>query len=158
MRVDSTTGAADDLYRSYRPRLEDFSSAFRAGPADRGAIFAVDGRIAGVEVFDSPSTFGRYLPRLVRSYALDAIESRPPVSAAPTEHAVERFRRTLVEAWMSEHGAVGLGTHVRIESAQVAGGALVADDAVIHLCAFAVATAPQSGPTRRRRRSWSVLH
>ena len=56
--------------------LEDFIATFK--PVDRqvAAVLLVNGRLAGLELFDAPSTWRKLWPKLVRSYALDAIDRR----------------------------------------------------------------------------------
>jgi len=41
-----------------------------------GAVFAIHGRVRGLEAFDCPETCAKLLPKIIRSYALDAIDPR----------------------------------------------------------------------------------
>ena len=38
-------------------------------------MFAIDGQVEGVDLFDRADTLAQMLPKLVRSYAIDALES-----------------------------------------------------------------------------------
>ncbi len=40
------------------------------------------GRLIGAELFDSPRTFAQLLPKLVRSYGLDALDHSLPRDSA----------------------------------------------------------------------------
>ena len=46
-------------------------------------MFLVAGCLAGLELFDAPSTWRKLLPKLVRSYALDAIDRQEQTAAPP---------------------------------------------------------------------------
>jgi ARG and Rhodanese-Phosphatase-superfamily-associated Protein domain len=70
----SETAAMSAMYDNVDHSLDDFVAAFP--PVDRqvGAVFVVDGRLAGLELFDASSIWRKLSPKLVRSYALDAID------------------------------------------------------------------------------------
>lgn len=136
MGVRSPTGAMRDIYEQHRPRLEEYAQALAFTPGQRGALFAVDGKLRGLDLFDHTDTLRRMLPKLIRSYALDALDSFEPKLEAPRRKAAEAFLRLLVRAEVHEQPALGLGTDVRMESRTVVGGALVALTGLVHLCAF----------------------
>jgi len=148
MRAPSSTHAVDSVYARHRPQLERFEAAFTARPGDVGAVFAIDGRPVGCELFDASKTYADYLPRLVRSYALDAIEAEQPVSAVPSGQSVEGFLYNVRGAATTVYRAVGLGDEVRLQGLDLAGAALVAGGTVVHLCVFGT-------QDRRRRRAES---
>ena len=97
LAVASNTAAMQAMYERVDHSLDDFVAAFP--PADRqvGAVFLVNGRLAGLELFDAPSTWRKLSPKLVRSYALDAIDHRDQAGAP----GVSSVGRTLIEAVMS---------------------------------------------------------
>ena len=76
------------------------------------------------------------LPKLLRSYALDALELRAGKPIEPRADFAQRLVADVVAAQAQAYPAVGMGEDVRIESPSVAGGALAADGAVLHLAAF----------------------
>jgi hypothetical protein len=132
----STTGAMSEIYEQKRGSVDRFTEQFSGADRQMGAVFAIDGKVVGVDVFDSPKTLAKLLPKLVRSYALDALD---PVSSgtAPTSHEVaNRFMSTLLAAEATEFGSVGLGSDVRLTSPKLVGGALVVEDRLVHLGAF----------------------
>jgi hypothetical protein len=141
LRVASPTGAMGDVFDGHRASLEAYVGAFRAAPRQAGAVFAIGGRVAGLELFDSARTWRTYMPKLVRSYALDAIDALSRREASPPARAPGRGLKELLAAVRRAEGAaypaVGVGEDVRFEAAGVAGGALVADRAVVHLSALA---------------------
>jgi len=135
----SDTAAMAAMYEKLDHSLEDFIAAFPPVDLQVGAVFLVNGRLAGLELFDAPSTWRTLWPKLVRSYALDAIDRkqvRPPVT--PSD---ERFLIDAVAASASAvFRAVGEGEDVRLSGRDVIGAALVARERAIHLCAFMTAS------------------
>ena len=116
--------------------LEDFVNAFPAAERQVGAVFLVTGRLCGFELFDAPRTWRQLSSKLVRSYALDAIDHQTLVN--PPEGSTEA--RALIDAVASSRAAVfqalGEGDDVRFNSRHVTGAALVARGRAIHVSAF----------------------
>lgn len=135
MDVSSSTSAIADAYTHFADDVEAFVAAFEACAAQVGACFAINGRVRGLELFDNSDTCARLLPRLIRSYALDAIEERtsPPATDA---HGVDDFLRAVSACAVDRFTARGEGEDLRIRSNTVAGGALAARSRIVHLCAF----------------------
>ena len=138
-RVAVRDGGDVGHVRGPQQPLEDFVSAFQAMDGQVGAMFLVNGRPGGVELFDAPATWKKLSPKLVRSYALDAIDrSREP--SAPVEPMPAR---ALIDAVRSSDAsvfdAVGEGSDVRLTGTDVGGAALVARGRTIHLSAFVTA-------------------
>ena len=73
----------------------------------------MNGRLAGLELFDASSTWRKLAPKLVRSYALDAIDFQKQRRAS----LASPMGRTLIEAVMSSKSSVfpalGEGEDVR---------------------------------------------
>ena len=143
MEVNSPTMAMEDSYEQVRPRLNEFIGAFTAQDEQVGALFTINGEISGLDLFDSHDTISKLMPKLVGSYAIDALDRFNPVSEAPESGIAREFLNVVAAAQVSAHEAVGMGTDLRFQSQFVSGGALEVDDRVVHLCAF---------PTRRAQR------
>ncbi len=85
MTVYDPTGAMRDIFDDRRPRLEQYIAAVTFVPGRRGTVFAVDGRVRGLDLFDRPAALRRMLPMLISRYGLDALispEPRPSPRAA----------------------------------------------------------------------------
>jgi len=133
----SETMAMSDLFESRTRDLGRYAGAFRAEPRQRGAVMAVDGKVVGLELFDSAATYAKYLDKLVRSYAIDAIETANGKNLAPGEEEVRRFIESLKSAGAERFAALGEGEDIRLSGTGVAGGALAAGGRVVHLAGFA---------------------
>jgi hypothetical protein len=134
--VQSPTSDMSDVYRSRSHDLDEYVAAFPAVDRQVGALFALAGQIRGVEIFDRDTTLKDLLPKIVRSWALDAIEVRESAHEVPGEKEARAFLDEIRSARLTRHDGVGLGQDVRLEGDRLAGGALVHEDSVVHLCAF----------------------
>jgi hypothetical protein len=137
--MKSDTMAMSDAYERRDADLGAYARAFRAEPRQRGAVVALDGRVTGLEVFDSAAAFAKYLDKLVRSYALDALETAGPGPVAPPEEAARRFLERIKASATERFAALGEGEDIRLKGDGVAGGALAAEGRVVHLAGYAVA-------------------
>jgi hypothetical protein len=134
-----------DVYNSRRTTIEEYLRGVTVADGQVGAIFAINGAPAGLELFDSPDTFRTYLPKILRSYALVALanQSLAPVKAKDEE--AERLLDSILELDAKSFPAIGLGHDLRIDSPDITGGALTHEGHVIHLAAFHTSL-PQPAP------------
>jgi hypothetical protein len=151
LKSASETGAMSDIYEQQEAKLGAYVKALQPVDRQAGALFAVNGRIVGLELFDSAATFRKFMEKLVRSYALDAIEEPVAGAAPPIEAVVGKFLADMQAAALSRFPAVGEGEDLRFESAEVAGGALYAGNRVVHLCAFKVERPAASADVEARQ-------
>jgi hypothetical protein len=111
MQAISATQAAAVMYEKADTTLNDFVKAFPAASLQVGAIFAIRGHVAGLEIFDSPDTWRRQAPKVIRSDGLDAIDA----SAANTDSRSPReFLDALALLPARESQAIGLGRGARV--------------------------------------------
>jgi hypothetical protein len=135
MGVRSRTRAMTDIYEQRGCSLDTMVEQLTPAPDQVGAIFVVRDRIAGLELFDHPETLALKLPKLVRSYGLDAIDESASFEACsiPTS---ERFLQGIASAQRSEDPSVGAGAHLRLQGEGLIGSGLVMDGRLIRLSAF----------------------
>ena len=134
--VDSPTGSMGDIYESYEQRLDRYKEAFRAEDGQVGALFAINGKVEGLEVFDSSQTFSHYLERLVSSYALSSlsdISDDNNVIAPDIDEFLKQVKKAKAESFL----ALGEGNDLRLSGNSLSGGALQAEERIVHLAAFA---------------------
>lgn len=151
MEAFSDTGAAAALYETHRARLEDYLGAFSATENQADALFAVNGEVIGLDLFDSPTTLVSLLPKLVQSYALDAIDADDKESVPEMENA-RKLIEDATNAVTENFPAVGEGDDLRLRGERRSGGALVADDRVVHLCVFRLQEGNNAGSGTGGRR------
>lgn len=136
LAANSPTHAADAMYRRARASLDDFQARLEPLPCQVGAIFAVNGLLAGMELFDSPATWRKSMRKIVESYGLDAVdrqEEAPRRTRLDAAGLLESLEKAHVESFPS----VGVGTDLRLKSDGLTGAALAVEDSLVHLLAFA---------------------
>ncbi len=151
-RVESPTGSMSDIYEDRKSSLSEFVGAFSSSDFQVGAIFGIDDAVAGIDLFDSPGTFSKLFPKLIRSYALDAIETTSSENKSTPKSETEKFIDILKSVNVEEFPAVGLGEDVRVKSHMISGGALVNENRIVHLGAFPLMSESSNGRTPNRSR------
>jgi len=138
LQAASETGAMSAIFERHAAPIEAYANAITAVDRQVGAVFAIGGTVMGLDLFDSAETLRKVLPKIVRSYAADAIEGGRREVRWPSDSRVAAFLEAVSAAETRSFPAVGAGVDVRFESSHVTGGALAVDDALVHLAAFAV--------------------
>jgi hypothetical protein len=137
MSASSPTAAMSAIYESSRSPLDDFVRSMPRHQGQVGAVFAIHGRIAGIDVFDCADTFSKAVPKLMRSYALDALESSPPSASNETDNnAVRVFLDDIESASVTRFKALGLGDDLRLNGRDFTGAALEVSGHIVHLVSF----------------------
>jgi hypothetical protein len=150
--TSSDTRAAAAMYEQRHIVLDRLVETCGLVPGQVGAIFAIRGSLVGMEVFDHPDSWKRLGPKLLRSYALDALD-REVGGNGFGQPSPTLFIETVASLETERFPAVGLGDDHRIDAPGVVGGALVNGAQVIHLTAF-----PRHGDVSARRRRGSRIH
>lgn len=136
--AESPTGRMSELYTKDRPLLDEYLQQFRPVDNQVGALFLINGRFAGFDGFGSPGILARVFPKLVESYAIDALDMYQGEGTVQTGNALAAlFLRGCLEADSEEQPSVALGTDCRLSSAERIGAALVFQGRVLHLSLFA---------------------
>jgi ARG and Rhodanese-Phosphatase-superfamily-associated Protein domain len=153
----SDTSAMSAMFDAHHASLEEFVAALTPVEGQVGAVFLVNGRAAGLELFDAPSTWRTLAPKLIRSYALDALDQGDnPVQSNAAAEATALIHG-LMSSQASVFPAVGEGEDVRFDGAGAFGAALVTSEMAIHVSAFPVESAGTrsryKGPRARRNGS-----
>jgi hypothetical protein len=137
-RRTGTTSATSALRDAYVERSGDLEATERAltCPYDGalGIVAFMDGHALCADLFDRPSTLDHYWSRLVRSYALEALDARP--NAEPRLDSAVRLLQRPVHATLTPFPSPGLGVDVRITGTGVVGAALLYEGSVVHAALF----------------------
>lgn len=158
MEADSPTEAMSEIYERHGATLDDYVEKLSLEPGQTGAVFVFGRRRFGLDLFDRHETLAAFFPKLVRSYAIDAME-RPeegrPADRRTARGFIERLRRGAYDA----HPAVALGHDVGVVARGAIAGALVHGEVALHLTAFSEPTRASEGDSgtyasyRQRRAS-----
>ena len=121
--------------------LDEFVAAFPPVEHQVGAVFLINGQPAGLELFDAPSTWRKLSPKLVRSYAVDALDRRDGERVQEVNGDLSHaFASAVASSPTAAFPAAGEGEDVRLTGRGLAGAALVARGRAVHVSAF-----PQHG-------------
>ena len=138
----SPTSAMSSMYEVHGGSIDEFVKAFTPGERQVGAVFFINGRVAGLELFDAASTWRAISPKLVRSYAIDAIDRPRTEAATPSPESAKAFCTALASSPGSTFPATGMGDDVRLTGVHVMGAALVAEGRAMHVSGFPLHAAP----------------
>jgi hypothetical protein len=151
MEAASPTQAMSALFERHAINVEEFVRAFTWQDRQAGMVFAVNGQALGLDLFDHPSTMRRLFPKLVRSYALDALDAPSTQAESPDGSIFSELMTRAAAATTFAQPAIGLGKDVRLSGGSVSGSALWAEERYIHLCAFGTNGGGTAGPSLRTR-------
>jgi len=94
--VSSSTGTLNRVYgdKQVNAKLDSFDKSLGPkliGKNIVGAVVAIDGDIVSADVFANPGLFQAYWPKLLKSYALQAVSSARSVSQRADRASAEAF-------------------------------------------------------------------
>lgn len=138
-RVRSPSMAMADIYKHERRSIEEYRRHFVPVAHQIGALFCINGRVAGLDAFGRAETFEKIFSKLLDSYALDAVDwlNGSSAPAGESETHVDTFIAALRSATATDKSAVGLGVDIRFETPAMVGFGLVYEQSMVHLAAFA---------------------
>ena len=157
LSVDSPTDAMSDIYEDFEPDLNRYKKAFKGQQNQVGVVFAVSGKVQGLELFDNSQTFSYYLERLVSSYALSSFVDRDNVGTVEKLDA-DKFIEKVKNANTERFDALGEGNDLRLSAEAMAGGALLVEGRIVHLAAFDLQGENKRSNHRARRYYEGPLH
>jgi hypothetical protein len=130
----SPTAAYHALYEKRQSELADYEARLRVPDNASGVAVEIDGLIEALDLFDKPNTLHKLWPRLVKSYLLAALGPGVP-------QGKKTDVKTLLDGALSAEGEayepVGIGTTIRLTTADAVGAALMCEGQLVHLSLFA---------------------
>ena len=112
--VSSSTSSMAAIYEEHARRIDEYVAHLTPVPGQAEAICSINGEVMGVALFDTPETFAKLYPKLLRSYAVEALVGEPQLDA-PTPEAICAWLTATVGSKVETYPAVGLGSDVRLE-------------------------------------------
>ena len=134
--VHSDTKALCDIYESKENDLKGYLDAFQLIPHQRGIFVMVNGRVAGFDVLSLESAYEIIHPKLLKSYALDALLLKSNKNNEPSIDKARSFIEEAARCEETKFKSVGHGWDHRFEGKKIVGSSLVYDEKVIHLVFF----------------------
>jgi hypothetical protein len=173
MGVPTRTGAMTDVYMAKGADLDGYLKSFELAAGQKGILVFVDGRPAGMDFVSREAAFGQLFPKLIKSYAMEAMlltERRKSgrgkgdaekALVKPTSEVAREFMKRAAACDEKKYESVGLGWSYRYAGPGIVGSALAFNDKVIHMAFFGVDEAgtaedPGGMAGTRVRRGWCI--
>jgi hypothetical protein len=137
MEAPSPTGAMHAIYERHGQGVEEYLRAFAWAERQAGLVFRIGGAAAGLDLLDHSVSLKKVWPKLIRSYALDALEGEGSASEGVGSRWAEELLERVAGAPTFSEPAVGLGKDVRMAGPGLSGAALWVEERYVHVCAFA---------------------
>lgn len=144
--TQSKTQAMADAFQNKAGDVERFVGVYRIHPDQTGVAFGLEDKIQGLDLFDSAETLRHLHPKLIRSWALDAIARGTSGIKAVEIDSLERFLARMRTATAVQQRGVGMGTDIRLSGPRIAGAALDCFGHLVHLAAFRTQEEASSAP------------
>jgi hypothetical protein len=136
MGSSSSSGALHDMYNDFDQKLEEVLKSLSVPTGSNGVAFAINGKIAGADFFDKPETLAKLWPKVIKSYAMDALEQPmdKPLTLGPER--ITEWLKAATSARQEWFSSAGVGRDVRIEGEKLTGAILIVEEHPIHLELF----------------------
>jgi hypothetical protein len=136
MKSHSSSSALEQTYLDHRELLAGLIESLPHPEGCCGAVFVIDGRIVGMDLFDQPQTLEKLWPKLIRGYAIDALERGEREGTALDASSVREWIDNATRIEIKPFPSPGLGEDVRMRSESLVGAGLVVDTQPIHVQLF----------------------
>jgi hypothetical protein len=137
-QVNSPTGAMKDVYKNREKELSDYLNKFPPVEGQKGVLILINGKVIGMDYISYSPAFNNLHPKLIKSYALDAVLSKKTNGKHDARKLAGDFLTKAKECAEKKYQSVGLGWDHRFEGKELVGSALVHEDKVIHLAFFTI--------------------
>ena len=132
-QANAPTGSMSDVYEAGRPSLDQYLEHIRTQPNQVGLACAIDGKTAGVEMFEDTSVFNQFFQKLVRAYAAEVVMDDRIATVVPDKDGVHHLLSKIAQVKCDEYEAVGSGKELRFKTGQLNGSALEVDGRLLHM-------------------------
>ncbi|OGD21535.1 MAG: hypothetical protein A2W03_12225 [Candidatus Aminicenantes bacterium RBG_16_63_16] len=154
-QVISRTGAMKAVYEAKTQDLNEYLRAFNRVPEQKGVLVYLNGEPVGFDFLSKEKAFETLFPKLIKSYAMEAILDQKQAAGPQGTRDPEGFLKEAAGCEEKKYPSVGLGSDYRYEGTLIVGSALTVDGHVVHMAFFRVTESDRTGnmaDTRQRRR------
>jgi len=134
--VRSITNSIEEIYRKRKKNVEEIVKYFQPEDDDIGVVLGIGSRLVSIDVFSSNIHLKEYLPRLIRSVALDSFK-KTGYKTFLKKKDVYKFLRTIEHSDKRIYNINKeyLGNYIRFNDDLVTGTLLSLDKKMIHFYA-----------------------
>jgi hypothetical protein len=148
----SETGAMKAAYETKMDDLNDYLKAFALVPDQKGLIAFIDGEVVGFDFVSRESAYTILHPKLLKSYAMDAILQKTKLTETPDVTKAKQFIERAQKCKEKKYESVGKGWDYRFEGKSLVGSALKFGNKVIHMAFFVITESDKAGEMASSRR------
>ena len=158
--IHSPTAAMKDVFEGKKDDLEEYMKAFPCLPHQKGMFVFMGGEVAGWDILSRESAFKVIFPKLVKSYAMDAVleKGKKKGSSKLALEEAKRFLREIKDCKEKKYSSSGQGWDYRFEGKDEVGSALVYRKGIIHMAFFKISKEERVGRMSgyKRRRGYRI--
>jgi hypothetical protein len=144
--IRSSTSALQDVYTSKQADFDQFIRAFPSVPQQQGMMVFINGEVAGFDLISRASAYKILHPKLILSYAMDAMLQPTAAKRTPSLDDAKAFVEEIKTCRESRFPSVDQGYDYRFEGDHIAGSALVFEKSVVHLAFFRISEQTKIDP------------
>jgi hypothetical protein len=151
----SRTGAMKDVFEAKVKDVDEYMKAFSLISHQRGILAFINEEIVGFDFISSEKAFEILHPKLVKSYAMEALLHNKKIEKIPAVDKASDFLKEIQKSKEKKYRSVGIGWDYRYEGEKIVGTALKAGKKIIHMAFFRITESDKAGimaDSRTRRR------
>jgi hypothetical protein len=152
--IRSQTAAMSDVFEAKEKELDEYLNTFKNIPGQKGLLTLIDGEVVGFDFLSLDKAYALLHPKLVKSYAMEALLQKTPKTEKPGEDLGKAFIKETTRCKEKKYKSVGKGDDHRFEGKQLVGSALKFQKKVIHMAFFSISESEKAGKIagfKRRR-------
>jgi hypothetical protein len=152
--VHSRTAAMKEVYEAKEKELDEYLETFACLPQQKGLLTIIDEEVVGFDFLSLDSAYMLLHPKLVKSYAMEALMQKAPKEDKPGVDKAKDFLKEVGKCKEKKYKSVGKGDDHRFEGKQLVGSALKFQKKVIHMAFFSITESEKAGKIagfKRRR-------
>jgi len=155
--TESPTAALHETYSSLEDELLNLVEGFSQLPGQAGVAVYINNRFACLDLFDKSGTLTKVWGRLLKSYAIEALNSKGRDLKSPRPEPGE-LKESLLGSECSSYPSVSMGEDFRLTGKGIIGAGLAVEGELVHLSVFPAGQRERQSrsggmgtPGRRRR-------
>ena len=133
--IESPTGAMHETFSSREGELRELVDSFEYTPGQVGVAVYINNRFSCLDLFDKSKTLEKLWTRLLKSYALEALNTRGRFLKKPRPEP-EELKKAIEKSEYLTYPSVSMGQDLRLSGPGITGAGLIVEEELIHLSIF----------------------
>jgi methyl coenzyme M reductase beta subunit len=105
-QAEVPTGSMFDVYKAARPALDQYLEHIRTQPNQVGLACAINGKTAGIDIFEDTNVFNQFFRKLIRAYAAEVVTDDRVATMVPGREALRQLLSKVLRIRCDEYEAV----------------------------------------------------